>query len=130
MKAAVRYYSRTGNTKELAGAIAKGAGVQAVSVDSADAPIRETVDVLFIGGALYAYGIDGHLKDYLRSLKAENVKKAVIFSTSWISKHAIDLIRKELSEKGIRTAEEVFYAKNRPNEKQLLEAVRFAGKYL
>lgn len=130
MKAAVRYYSRTGNTKELAGAIAKGAGVQAVSVDSADAPIRETVDVLFIGGALYAYGIDGHLKDYLRSLKAENVKKAVIFSTSWISKHAIDLIRKELSEKGIRTEEEVFYVKNRPNEKQLLEAVRFAGKYL
>ena len=130
MKAAVRYYSRTGNTKAAAMAIARAAGVQAVSVDSADAPLGGPVDVLFIGGALYAYGIDGHLKDYLRSLRAEDVKKAVIFSTSWISKHAIDLIRKELAAKGIPAADEVFYAKNRPNEKQLLEAARFAGKFL
>ena len=130
MKAAVRYYSRTGNTKAAAIAIAKAAGVPAVSVDSADAPLGSPVDVLFIGGALYAYGIDGHLKDYLRSLKAEDVKKAAIFSTSWISKHAIDLIRKELTEKGIPVADDVFYVKNRPNEKQLLDAARFAGKFL
>lgn len=58
MNAAVRYYSRSGNTKAVAEAIAKGAGVQAVSVDAADAKITEPVDVLFIGGALYAYGLD------------------------------------------------------------------------
>ena len=130
MSTAVRYFSRSGNTKALADAIAKAAGVEAVSVDAAGAKIEEPVDMLFIGGALYAYGIDGHLKDYLRSLKAEDVKKAVVFSTSWISKHAIDLIRKELTEKGIPVADEVFYVKNRPNEKQLLDAARFAGKFL
>ena len=85
MKSAVRYYSRSGNTRLVAEAIAKGAGTQAVPVDAADAEVREPVDVLFIGGALYAYGIDTNLKEYIRSLKKENVAKAVVFSTSWVS---------------------------------------------
>lgn len=33
MKAAVRYYSRSGNTKALADAIAAAAGAEAISVD-------------------------------------------------------------------------------------------------
>lgn len=33
MKFQVRYYSRTGNTKALANAIAKGLGVKAISID-------------------------------------------------------------------------------------------------
>ena len=48
MSTAVRYCSRSGNTKAVAEAIAKAAGVEAVSVDSADAGLKETVDVLFI----------------------------------------------------------------------------------
>ncbi|MBQ6344149.1 MAG: flavodoxin family protein [Anaerolineaceae bacterium] len=130
MNTAVRYYSRSGNTKAVADAIAKAAGVNAVSVDSADAAIKSPLDVLFIGGALYAYEIDSHLKDYLKTLTKSDVKRAVVFSTSWISKHAIDLIKKELSEKGIPTAEEVFYVKNKPNEAQLKDAAAFAEKFL
>lgn len=61
MNCAVRYYSRSGNTKLVADAIAKAAGVKAVSTDSSEAQICEPVDVLFIGGALYAYGIDENL---------------------------------------------------------------------
>ena len=53
---AVRYYSRSGNTKLVADAIADAIHVKAVSVDQADAPLTEKADVLFIGGALYAYG--------------------------------------------------------------------------
>ena len=55
MNYAVRYYSKSGNTKAVAEAIAKAAGVPAVSVDSAEAVLSSPVDVLFIGGALYAY---------------------------------------------------------------------------
>ena len=76
MKNAVRYYSRSGNTKTAAEAIARAIGTDAVSVDSASASLQEPVDVLFIGGALYAYGIDKHLKAYLGSLKKDQVKKA------------------------------------------------------
>lgn len=130
MKTAVRYYSRSGNTKAVAEAIAKAAGVSAVSVDSAEAAIQEPVDVLFIGGALYAYGIDSHLKVYLKTLKKSDAKKAVVFSTSWISKHAVDIIKKELGEKGIPAVDEIFYVKNRPNSEQLDQAAAFTKKFL
>ncbi|MDD6714787.1 MAG: flavodoxin domain-containing protein [Firmicutes bacterium] len=130
MKTAVRYYSRSGNTEAAAKAIARAAGTTAVSVDAKDAPIQEPVDVLFIGGALYAYGIDEHLKTYIRSLQQENVRKAVIFSTSWISKHAIDLIRSELSKRGIKAAEETLYFRGKPGDRQIKEAEEFTRKEL
>lgn len=130
MNISVRYYSRSGNTKAVADAIAKAAGVRAVSVDQAEARLKEPADVLFIGGALYAYGIDSHLKEYLKTLKTEDVKKAVVFSTSWISKHAIDLIKKGLSDAGIPVAGETFYVKSKPSEAKLKEAVQFAEKFL
>lgn len=62
--------------------IAKAAGVQTVSVDQAGATITETTNILFIGGALYAYGLDRHLKEYLKALDGSKVKEAAIFSTS------------------------------------------------
>ena len=79
MKVAVRYYSRSGNTKAVAEAIAKTAGVAAVSVDTDEAAIKETIDILFIGGALYAYGLDNHLKEYMATLKKDDVKKQLFF---------------------------------------------------
>ncbi len=130
MGVAVRYYSRSGNTKAVAEAIAKAAGVKAVSVDQKDAALKEPVDVLFIGGALYAYGIDSHLKEYLKSLKKGDAKRAVVFSTSWISKHSIDLIKKGLTEAGIPVAEEYFYSKSKPGDAVLREAAAFAAKHI
>ena len=130
MKSAVRYFSRSGNTKLLAEAIAKGANTYAISVDSQEAPITEKVDCLFIGGALYAYGLDKHLKDYLSGINPSNIDKAVVFSTSWISKHSIDLIKKALEEKGIKVEEKYFYAKNKPTDKELEEAENFANKMI
>lgn len=130
MNIAVRYYSRSGNTRAVAEAIAAAANVKAVSVDQPAAALAEPADVLFIGGALYAYGIDSHMKEYLKSLKKGDAKKAVVFSTSWISKHAIDLIKKGLGEAGIPVAEESFYVKNKPNSEQLKAAEAFARKFL
>lgn len=130
MNIAVRYYSRSGNTKAVAEAIAAAANVKAVSVDQPAAALAEPADVLFIGGALYAYGIDSHMKEYLKSLKKGDAKKAVVFSTSWISKHAIDLIKKGLGEAGIPVVEESFYVKNKPNSEQLKAAEAFARKFL
>lgn len=128
MKNAVRYYSRSGNTRTVAEAIARAIGTDAVSVDSASASLQEPVDVLFIGGALYAYGIDKHLKAYLGSLKKDQVKKAVVFSTSWISKHAIDLIKDELNRKGIPVEKKTLYFRGKPGEKQLQDAANVARR--
>lgn len=130
MKAAVRYYSRSGNTRLVAEAIAKAAGVEAVSVDAAEAALCEPAEVLFIGGAVYAYGIDRRLQDYLRALPQGVARRAVVFSTSWVSRHAIDLIKKALTQKGVAVADETFYVKNKPSAEQLRQAGDFARKFL
>jgi flavodoxin len=130
MTTAVRYYSRSGNTKAVAEAVARAAGVRAISVDSAGAGIDEPVDVLFVGGALYAYGIDSHLREYLDSLDGGLVGEAVVFSTSWVSKHAIELMREALRKRGVSVDEETLHFRGKPNEAQLEEAEKFARKLL
>ncbi len=130
MKVQVRYYSRSGNTKVLADAIAKGANVKAISIDDDNALIAEKTDILFIGGALYAYGLDSKIKKYISELDANNIKKAIVFSTSWISKHSIDLLKKELAKKNINVSEEYIYYKNKPNSNELKEAEETTKKIL
>ena len=130
MKVQVRYYSRSGNTKVLADAIAKGANVKAVSIDDDNALIDEETDILFIGGALYAYGLDNKIKKYISELDANNIKNAIVFSTSWISKHSVDLLKKELAKKNIDVSEEYIYYKNKPNSNELKEAEEITKKIL
>ena len=52
MKIAVRYYTKTGNTKRLAEAIAKEVGVEALPIST---PIAEPVDILFLGNSYYRH---------------------------------------------------------------------------
>ena len=126
MKVKVRYYSRSGNTRTLAEAIAKGVNAKALSIEEKDALVNEKTDVLFIGGALYAYGLDSKLKKYISNLDASKIDRAIVFSTSWISKHSIDLIKKALINKGINVVEEYIYYKNKPNDDELNEAEKKA----
>ena len=129
MSAAVRYYSRSGNTKALAEAIARGAGAPAISIDAEDAALGSHVDVLFLGGALYAYGLDKRLSAWIGTLKKETVGKAVIFSSAALSRHALDLLRQALTAQGIPVEAETFFARSKPGEKQLRDAEAF-GKRL
>lgn len=61
---AVRYFSRSGNTKQIAAAIAEGAGVQAVSFTDEPKPTQRA-DILFLGGAPYANIMAPELKAYI-----------------------------------------------------------------
>lgn len=130
MSVAVRYYSRSGNTQKVAEYIAEAAGVDAVSVDAKDAALSDKIDTLFIGGALYAYGIDDNLKQYLKGLSSDKVGKAVVFSTSWLSKHALDLIKNGLTEKGIPVESDTLYFKSKAVDGCRDEAVKFAKRYI
>ena len=129
MSYAVRYYSRSGNTKKVADAIAESVGVQALSVEASAAPITEKVDVLFIGGALYAYGIDENLKKYLDTLSSDKVGKAVLFSTSWLSKHALDIMRKSLENKGIKVETNTCYLKSKAVDSSIDDVKKFAKSF-
>ncbi len=53
MTKAVRYFSKLGNTKTIAEAIAEGAGVEAISITD-EPELKTFVDILFLGGAPYA----------------------------------------------------------------------------
>lgn len=79
MKIAVRYQSRGGNTKSVAEAIANEAGVKAEPIT---VPLNEPVDFLFIGGGVYAHGLDDSLKSYLENLDDATVKIVATFSTA------------------------------------------------
>jgi hypothetical protein len=64
MKIAIRYYTKTGNTKKLAEAIGSAINVEAKTVDE---PLTEDIDILFLGSAVYAAGIDQKIKDFVDS---------------------------------------------------------------
>ncbi len=130
MSVAVRYFSRSGNTKKVAEYIAEAAGAEAISVDAGNATLTEKADVLFIGGALYAYGIDDKLKKYLETLTSDKVGKAVVFSTSWLSKHALDLIKNALKDKGIQVEDSTLYFKSKAVDGCRNEVIDFTKKFI
>lgn len=109
MSVAVRYFSKLGNTKQIAEAIAEGAQTEAVSITDEPA-LKEHVDVLFLGGAPYANIMDPELKAYGDDLDPAMVGKVVLFTTSNWSHRTVYALRKTLKEKGIEVEEEHFFA--------------------
>lgn len=109
MKTAVRYYSKLGNTKAIAEAIAEGAGVKAISV-SDEPELYERVDVLFLGGAPYANIMAPELRAYAEKLTPDLVGRVVLFTTSNWSRRTIYALRKLLRERDISVDDRFFYA--------------------
>lgn len=72
MKYAVRYYTKTGNTKRLAEAMAKELGVEALPLTS---PITEPVEILFLGNSYYAFTIDPEVRTFIASLPKDKEGK-------------------------------------------------------
>ena len=107
MKIAVRYQSRGGNTKAVAEAIASAAGVKAEPIS---VPLDEPVDVLFVGGGVYAWDIDKSLLSYLENLSPEAVKSAAVFTTAG-GMDKTGRISAILKEKGISVCQETLPVK-------------------
>lgn len=129
MKTAVVYVSRSGHTAAIAEAVATGAGTKAVSADTPEAVITEYTDVLIVGGALYAYGLDKRLKEYLQSLPADKIGRAAVFSTSWLSRHALDLMKNILEDKGIEVLPVTFWCRSKDVSSSRSTAEQF-GKHI
>ena len=79
MKIAVRYYTKTGNTKRLAEAVAEAVGAEALPIT---VPVNEKTDILFLGNSYYAFSIDPEVRDFVRSLDKEKVGKIVNFGSA------------------------------------------------
>jgi flavodoxin len=135
MKIEVRYYSKSGNTKKIANAIAKQSGVSAKSIHE---PLQGTVDILFLGTGLYAFDIDPELKAYISTLKPETIKTVVVFSTAAIVKSAYEKVKKYLQGQGLTVSNEEYHCPGhymilrtgRPNADDVKKAEQFAMSIL
>ncbi|MDR2633907.1 MAG: hypothetical protein LBC51_09865 [Treponema sp.] len=107
----VIYATRTGNTKKLALAVAKGADADAQSVD--EAGDISGVDTLFVGASVYAGKIDEKLRRFLGKLTPENVQRVAVFGSAMSGKSALAEIRALLSANGIAVSGKEFFCKGR-----------------
>ncbi|MGB4658894.1 MAG: flavodoxin family protein [Mobilitalea sp.] len=132
---AVRYYSKTGNTKKLAERIAATAGCKAETIE---VEFSEKVDILFLGASVYYAGIDKKMKEYIAGLDRNKVGKVVVFSTSALAERAFPSIKKHLSSKNIKVEADDFYCRGqfavlyagKPDEKDLTAAEEFTRKII
>ena len=133
MKYAVRYYTKTGNTKRLAEAVAKELGVEAMPVS---APIEEKVDVLFLGNSYYAFSIDPEVRSFIASLDKEKVGKIVNFGSAAMLNSTYKKVKAEADKVAIPMLEKEFHCKGefkglhkgRPNDEDLRAAIDFTRK--
>ena len=134
MTYAVRYYTKTGNTKRLAEAMAKELGVDALPISE---PVNEAVDYLFLGNSYYAFNIDPEVRSFVASLDKEKVGKIVNFGSAAMLNSTYKKVKEVADKTGIPMDEKEFHCKGefkgihkgRPNDSDIEAAVQFVKQY-
>ncbi len=129
MKVADRYFSRVGNTKNLAKAVSEAAGVPALPVSQ---NLKEDVDILFFCSALYAGHVDPAVKKFIRENHSQ-IGKVVNISISSSNKSTYPIVKELFAEQGIPLAREeyhcrgsfMFFRRKHPDEEDLAELQKF-----
>jgi len=133
MKIAVRYYTKTGNTKRLAEAVAKAVGTEALPIST---PIAEPVDILFLGNSYYAFTIDPEVRQFVASLDREKIGKIVNFGSAAMMNSTYRKVKAVADKVGIPMDEREFHCKGqfkgahkgKPDESDLKALAEFARK--
>ena len=131
MTYAVRYYTKTGNTKKLAEAIADTLGVEALPIST---PVTEAVDVLFLGNSYYAFNIDPEVRAFIQTLEKGKVGRIVNFGSAAMLNSTYKKVKAEADKVGIPMDTREFHCrgefkgvhKGRPNRDDLAAAAAFA----
>ncbi len=131
MKIAVRYYTKTGNTKRLAEAVAKAVGAEAFPLES---PLTEPVDVLFLGNSYYAFTIDPEVRNFIRGLEKSKVGRIVNFGSAAMMNSTWKKVKAEADKAGIPMDKREFHCKGefkgihkgKPDAEDLAAAAAFA----
>ena len=133
MKIAVRYYTKTGNTKRLAEAVAKAVGTEAQPVS---VPVTEPVDILFLGNSYYAFSIDPEVRSFIRGLDKSKIGRIVNFGSAAMLNSTYKKVKAEADKAGIPMDEREFHCKGefkgihkgKPDESDLKAVAEFAKK--
>ena len=132
MKVAVRYYTKTGNTKRLAEAVAKAVGAEALPIST---PVAEPVDILFLGNSCYAFTIDPEVRQFVASLDPAKVGRIVNFGSAAMMNSTYKKVKAVADKAGIPMDEREFHCKGefkgihkgKPDESDLKAAAEFAA---
>jgi flavodoxin len=133
MKTEVIYYSRSGNTKKVADAIAQALGQVSEAV-APDYPL-ENVGILFLGAGAYANKVDKRMTEFIRTLNSGQVKNVALFGSYGWHKNYLSYMRDLLKAQGINVIEETYSCKGKlfffiyrkhPNDQDLRQAQEFA----
>ena len=135
MKIAVRYYTKTGNTKRLAEAIAEAVGVKALPISE---PVTEETDILFLGNSYYAFSIDPEVKRFIQTLDKSKVGRIVNFGSAAMLNSTWKKVKAEADKVGVKMDEREFHCKGefkglhkgRPNAGDVKAAKEFAKKMI
>ena len=133
MTIAVRYDSKTGNTKKLADAIAEAVGVKAEHVSK---PLVGKVDLLFLGSSVYAAGASQEIKDFIAGLNRESAGAVACFSTAALLPSTYGQVSRLLKDRGLSVLADEFHCrgqfhfmhKGKPDDKDLKSAADFARR--
>ena len=133
MKIAVRYYTKTGNTKRLAEAVAKAVGTEAQPIS---VPVTEPVDILFLGNSYYAFSIDPEVRSFIRGLDKSKIGRIVNFGSAAMLNSTYKKVKAEADKAGIPMDEREFHCKGefkgvhkgKPDESDLKSVAEFAKK--
>ena len=135
MKIAVRYYTKTGNTKRLAEAVAAAVGAEALPISK---PVEEPVDILFLGNSYYAFSIDPEVRAFIASLDKNKVGKIVNFGSAALLNSTYKKVKAEADKAGIPMDEREFHCKGefkgihkgKPDDTDMRAAAKFAKKII
>jgi flavodoxin len=131
MKIAVRYYTKTGNTKRLAKAVGEAVGAEALPISE---PVNDYVDILFLGNSYYAFSIDPEVRSFIRSLDSSKVGRIVNFGSAAMLNSTYKKVKAEAEKAGIVMDKREFHCKGefkgihkgRPDDNDLRAAADFA----
>lgn len=131
MNIEIRYFSKTGNTKKLADAIALATGTEAKTVNQ---PLLGKTDILFLGSSVYAAGVDEEIKAFIKSLDKEQIGHVVNFSTAALLPSTYKQVEKLLKQRGILLDTNEFHCrgsfhmmhKGKPDKEDLEAVKKFA----
>ena len=134
MKIAVRYYTRSGNTKKLAKAIAEALSVKAEDIT---VNLPEKTDIVFLGCSYYAFDVDESVKAFITKNK-DNIGKIACFGTSAMMKSVRKPVTKITKTLDIPVSEEEFHCRGRfgkihkgkPDAEDQAKAAEFAKRFL
>ena len=135
MKIAVRYYTKTGNTKRLAESIGEALGAEALPIS---VPVTEPVDLLFLGNSYYAFTIDPEVRSFIRGLDKSKIGKIVNFGSAAMMNSTYKKVKAEADKVGIKMDEREFHCKGefkgihkgKPDASDLKAAAEFARSIL